>query len=281
MAKVSVIIPCYNHGQYIDEAVQSVLDQSFQDFEIIVVNDGSTDEYTNKLLSDYIKPKTTVIKTEYKGLHSARNTAISAAKGEYILPLDADDKIGTKFLELAVNVLDKNKKVGIVGSNVEAFGDQSWKVETKADTKRILVDNFLVATSMFRRKDWEKAGGYKTNMKYGWEDYDFWLTLLENGADIKIISEWFYYRKVNSSSNRPFSLSSMTKEMREMSFIQLFENHPKLYKENIDVLLKYINEQKFVISDLQQQLDSLNKTLDKFRNNPLYRGIKRVKRFLA
>lgn len=281
MAKVSVIIPCYNHGQYIDEAVQSVLDQSYQDFEIIVVNDGSTDEYTNKLLSDYLKPKTTVIKTEYKGLHSARNTAISAAKGEYILPLDADDKIGTKFLELAVNVLDKNKKVGIVGSNVEAFGDQSWKVETKADTKRILVDNFLVATSMFRRKDWEKAGGYKTNMKYGWEDYDFWLTLLENGADIKIISEWFYYRKVNSSSNRPFSLSSMTKEMREMSFIQLFENHPKLYKENIDVLLKYINEQKFVISDLQQQLDSLNKTLDKFRNNPLYRGIKRVKRFLT
>ncbi len=91
MPKVSVIIPCYNHGKYIDEAVDSILNQTFKDFEIIIVNDGSTDELTNNKLKQYDKPKTFVINKENEGLSVARNTAIKRAVGEYILTLDADD----------------------------------------------------------------------------------------------------------------------------------------------------------------------------------------------
>src|SRR5262249_34342696 len=80
--KVSVIIPCYNLGQYVDEAVQSVLDQTFQDFEILIVNDGSTDPETNRLLTGYDRPKTRVMATENRGLPSARNLAIEHATGE-------------------------------------------------------------------------------------------------------------------------------------------------------------------------------------------------------
>ena len=92
MMKVSVIIPCYNQGQYIEEAVKSVLAQTYQNFEIIIVNDGSTDEFTNKLLSDYDKQKTKVLHTDNQGLASARNNGIKVAKGKYILPLDADER---------------------------------------------------------------------------------------------------------------------------------------------------------------------------------------------
>ena len=94
MPKVSVIIPCYNQGACLEEAVDSVLAQTFQDFEILVVNDGSTDEATIRMLGKYERPKTRVIHTDNQGLAMARNNGIREARGAYILPLDADDKIG-------------------------------------------------------------------------------------------------------------------------------------------------------------------------------------------
>ena len=110
MPKVSIVIPCYNHGKFVDETVQSCLKQTYQDIEIIIVNDGSTDEYTNTLLKDYQRPKTKVITIQNQGLPTARNTGIREAVGEYILPLDADDKIAPTYIEKAVNVIEKNKK---------------------------------------------------------------------------------------------------------------------------------------------------------------------------
>lgn len=86
MPKVSVIIPCYNQGAYVDGAVESVLAQTFRDFEIIVVNDGSTDGATNRLLADYHRPQTRVLRTENRGVAMARNHGIGVATGEYILP---------------------------------------------------------------------------------------------------------------------------------------------------------------------------------------------------
>jgi glycosyltransferase involved in cell wall biosynthesis len=97
--KVSVIIPCFNQGEYVDQAVDSVLKQSFQDFEIVIVNDGSTDPFTISHLQNYSRQKTTVVHTDNQGLAAARNNGIRQAKSEYILPLDADDKIGATFLE--------------------------------------------------------------------------------------------------------------------------------------------------------------------------------------
>lgn len=115
MPAVSVIIPCYNQGAFIKEAVDSVLAQTFQDFEIIIVNDGSSDAKTNEFLSNFTAPKTTVLSlAENQGPSVARNVAIKAAKGKYILPLDADDKIAPTYLEKAFNVLEQNISVGIV-----------------------------------------------------------------------------------------------------------------------------------------------------------------------
>ena len=114
MPKVSVIIPCYNLGEYIDEAVESVINQTYQDLEIIIVNDGSTDELTNHLLSGYTRPKTRVLITPHQGVAAARNTGIKESQGEYILPLDADDKIGIGYVDEAVKILDSDSSVGIV-----------------------------------------------------------------------------------------------------------------------------------------------------------------------
>ncbi|HNX59960.1 MAG TPA: glycosyltransferase family A protein, partial [Spirochaetota bacterium] len=130
MPKVSVIIPCYNQGIYVDEAVDSVLRQTFDDYEIIIVNDGSTDEITNEKLKSYCRPRTRVLTTENQGLAEARNTGIRNSSGVYILPLDADDVIAETYLEKAVAILDGNQKVGIVYSRAMLFGERSgeWRL---------------------------------------------------------------------------------------------------------------------------------------------------------
>src|SRR5262249_30716028 len=105
-ARVSVIIPCYNLGEYLDEAVESVLAQTFQDLEIVVVDDGSTDERTRTLVADYRKPRTRVIRSENRGLPAAKNLGLSATSGPYVCMLDADDRLDSHLLEKSVAALD-------------------------------------------------------------------------------------------------------------------------------------------------------------------------------
>ena len=107
---ITVVIPCHNDGKFIDEAVDSVLCQTFQDFEIIIINDGSTDEFTNELLKTYSKPKTKVFTILNQGPSIARNIAIEKAKGRYILPLDADDRIFPNYLEKAFKIIEANSR---------------------------------------------------------------------------------------------------------------------------------------------------------------------------
>jgi len=127
---ISVVIPCHNHGDYLDEAVQSVEQQTFRRFEIVIIDDGSNDEETLRKLNNYDRPNIRLIHTPHLGLPNARNAAIRAARGKYILPLDADDKIDKTYLQKAIHILDANENVGIVYSKADLFGEGSgeWKL---------------------------------------------------------------------------------------------------------------------------------------------------------
>ena len=232
---VSVIIPCYNQGRYLDEAVQSVLGQSYQDFEIIVVDDGSTEQETNQILDNYNRPKTRLIRTNNQGLANARNNGIAACSGKYILALDADDKIGGTYLEKAAHMLEDNESVGIVYCKAELFGEVSGAWELPAYRfPDILLGNVIFCSAMFRRLDWEKVNGYDPRMIYGWEDYDFWLSLIELGREIHCIPDTlFFYRKHSGSM-----IARMEREHAIFSFAQLVRNHSKLYLKNLPFLLE-------------------------------------------
>ena len=181
---VSVIIPCYNQGQYLDEAVKSVLSQTYQNFEIIVINDGSTDPETIEIIKNYQKPKTTIIHTKNQGVVASRNYAIELYQGKYLLPLDADDKIGNTYLEEAVKLLESNENLGIVYCEAEFFGQKTGKWElSEYQFPNILLSNMIFCSGFFRKFDWQQVNGYNPNMVYGWEDYDFWLHLAETPTD--------------------------------------------------------------------------------------------------
>lgn len=250
MPKVSVVIPCYNLGKYIHEAIDSVLSQTFQDFEIVVVNDGSTDEETNRILEGLDNPKIKLIVTDNQGLASARNNGISQASGEYILPLDPDDKIADTYLEKAVEILEQNKNTGIVYCLAEFFGEENFKWDLpEFSLPRILINNLIFATAFFRREDWKSVGGYKPSMMYGWEDYEFWLSIIELKRDVYRIPEYlFYYRKRGDSM-----AERMTKEHLFYSYQEIVKNHRDLYIDNIQYIYEYIYSLRDIISEKEQQ----------------------------
>lgn len=234
---VSVIMPCYNQGQYFEEAVESVLEQTCQDFEVIVINDGSTDELTVRLLQSYAHPQVQILHTANQGPSLARNTGIQQAQGRYILPLDADDRIAPTYLEKAVAILEQQPEVGIVYSQVEWFGEQTGLCPLPPyQFPEILLGNMIFNTSFYRRDDWQQVGGYNPNMVVGWEDYDFWLSLIELGrAVVQIPEPLYFYRQVaNSRSAR------LTLDRQVTSYVQLFQNHPALYSNHIDVLFREV-----------------------------------------
>lgn len=239
--KVSVIIPCYNYGQFIDDAVNSVLCQTFQDFEIVIVNDGSTDKYTNTKLENYSKPKCEVIHTEHLGAQYARNIGIKKSKGEYILPLDADDKIGPRYLQEAVKVLEEKKEFGIVYCRAEFFGDKSGEwILPDYTLEKMLIRNVIFCSAMFRRSDYLKTKGFNPNMIYGRQDWDFWLSLIENGVKVFRLQEiHFYYRYKLRSTNRDLIRDE---EKKAYSLKTIYLNHIDLYFENhgnpIDMYVK-------------------------------------------
>jgi glycosyltransferase involved in cell wall biosynthesis len=127
MPKVSVIIPAYNHGHFLGEAIQSVLDQTFPEFELIVVDDGSTDN-TKEVVESFKDPRIRYIYQENRGLPAARNTGIKASGGEYIAFLDSDDVWLPRNLELKVQVLDARPDVALVCSDFYPFDNETGAI---------------------------------------------------------------------------------------------------------------------------------------------------------
>lgn len=227
---VSVIIPCYNQGKYLNEAVDSVLKSTYDNFEIVIVNDGSTDSYTNELLSRYNKPKCTVVSTQNNGLAEARNVGIRKANGTYILPLDADDRISPHYIEEAVQILENQKDIGIVYCRVKNFGMKNgeWKLP-EYSLERMLRGNVIICSAFFRKSDWEKVGGYKKEMKFGCQDWEFWLSLIETGVSAYRIPKIHFYYRIRPKSMVRTSNIDHTFEINQ----QIFNYHKDFFLNNM------------------------------------------------
>ncbi|MGD1151726.1 MAG: glycosyltransferase [Syntrophales bacterium] len=235
MPKISVIIPCFNQGLCLDEAVDSVLAQTFQDFEILVVDDGSTDPETVRMLKDYARPKTRVIHTDNQGLSMARNNGIREAQGAYILPLDADDKIGNGYLADAVRILDRYPDIGIVYCEASYFGIKGGRWDLpEYSLDKILNHNVIFCTALFRRADWEAVGGYNVNMVYGWEDWDFWLSLIQRGRKVYRVPKIHFYYRLREAS----MVHTMDEERQFFMRLHACLNHRDLYRNIADIEIR-------------------------------------------
>ena len=256
---VSIIVPCYNQAQYLNETLESVLLQTSSDWECIIVNDGSIDN-TEKTAQQWCSKDSRFkyVFQENQGLSSARNSGISKAVGELILPLDADDKIAPNYVLLAIEAFEKDQSLKVVYCKAEKFGDENgeWQLPSFS-LFNLSRNNLIFCSAFFKKKDWEQVGGYDTSMKHGWEDWEFWIAILKNGGNVKRLEEiGFYYRIKKSSMLKSIDNQKGTEIVQYLSVkhVDFFVKQYGSFKEmehKFDALKKEneanLKSEKFVI----------------------------------
>lgn len=226
---VSVVVPVYNSEKYVEETIRSILKQTYDNIEVVIVDDGSTDlsgDLCDKFASE--DNRVIVFHRDNKGPIAARNFAIEMSSGKYILPVDSDDIISREYIEEAVSAIENNDEIGIVYCKAELIGDKKgiWDLP-QYSLREILICNCIFATAMFRKDDWRTVGGYSELMKDGIEDYDLWLSILGLGRTVfQIPKVCFYYRKHAGSRSELYEADA--KKIQEMENIKYFR-HRKLY----------------------------------------------------
>jgi glycosyltransferase involved in cell wall biosynthesis len=217
---ISIIIPCYNQGHYLNEALESVALCNDKDiYEAIIVNDGSTDSNTLNVLKELETKGFNIINQVNKGLGSARNAGIRAAKGKYILPLDCDNKIKPEYIYEGIRLLDEDSTLDVVHGNAEYFGEKTGILESgNLNLQRLMIENYIDACAVFRKSAWEKLGGYDENMPVmGYEDWDLWLRIAFQGGNFAYVNKiLFSYRYTAKSMIHTIQKDKLTKVFEYM-----------------------------------------------------------------
>jgi GT2 family glycosyltransferase len=253
--RISVLMPCFNQGAFIGEAIQSVLDQTLPDAEIIVVDDGSTDADTIARLRDLRTPGTTVLRTGNRGLPAARNFAAQHAAGALFCALDADDRLAPAWFERAVGMLEAQPELSFVSHWLQAFGDETWTwTPASCELPALLARNSVNGAALVRREAFEAVGGYDESMREGCEDWDFWLRLVERGFRGAIVPEvMFHYRRSPSSMSRTMTAG----DAYTRSLTALVDKHESAYRAHlVDVVLAGAAESLH----LQQEIAAMQRT---------------------
>ena len=192
---ISIIVPCCNQAQYLSEALQSVLNQTYQNWECIIVNDGSPDN-TEEVANDWLQRdnRFSYVFQNNKGLAAARNLGVQHAQGEWILPLDSDDYISNDYLYLAYQQFQN--QYSLIYCNAKTFGIKNEFLKLgDFNLKNLAINNVIFATAFFKKTDWLTIGGYDEELLKGLEDWEFWIQLLKKGGRVYKLSEiCFYYR---------------------------------------------------------------------------------------
>ena len=183
---VSVIIPTYNKAQFLKKALESILNQTYREVEVILINDGSTDN-TAEIVKSFNDPRIIYVWQGNKGPAVARNTGIKKAKGKYVAFLDSDDLWLKEKLEKQVEFMEKNPEVGLLGTACyeindkgEVIGKKIFPIKNKILQKDLIKYNpFIQSSIITKREVFDKVGLYDENFKES-EDYEFWLRIAGN-----------------------------------------------------------------------------------------------------
>lgn len=267
-ASVSIIVPCYNQAQYLDECLQSVLDQSYDNWECILVNDGSSDnteEVAKKWVTKDKRFKYFV--KENGGVSSTRNFGILNSTSTYILPLDGDDKIGSDYLKLGITEFENDKSLCLVYANAAFFGiiNEFWNLPD-FDFKKFLLNNCIYCSAIFKRTDFISTGGYDEKLEYGNEDWEFWINLISKYDMPKIkrlnYTGFFYRRKVMSRDvelcNDPIKQSK--------TLFEIYKKHHKLYDEYFGGYIHNLREIERDKLEIKKLLKSKKFVINLFTN---------------
>ena len=246
---ISVVMPSYNYGKFIQEALQSLYNQTFQDFEIIIV-DCSDDPETINVIKNIEHSKVKVFFRE--GQHFVgdnRNYGISRARGKYYCTFDPDDKLKPTYLEKLVYVLETENR-NIVCSSVQVFGAESgsWVVSTFVDFEELLQRNLISVTALTACDVWRKAQGYRDKglgQELIFEDWDFWIRAMGSGARVRNVQEkLFCHRHHEGNQSTAAGVPDDSIQRKEMSEYNSKFTTPKKIDKS-----RQLQREKYLVSN--------------------------------
>jgi glycosyltransferase involved in cell wall biosynthesis len=220
-SRISVVIPCYNYGQYLPEAVQSCLRQTVSPHQVLIVDDGSTDD--TAAVARQFGHRVEYLWKRNGGLSSARNEGVAHVTGDYVVFLDADDLLADTYLERCAEVLGSvPRDIAFVYTPVRYFGRRSGVSRTSPYSIRTLrYSNYVNASAMIR-SDVLRRFSYAEDLS-SLEDFDFYLTLAEHGfRGMRIKEPLLLYRKHDS-------MSDAMKDQWLLLHQRIIRRHPSLY----------------------------------------------------
>ena len=232
---VSVIVPLYNASDYIVEALDSIVASTYRPLEIIVMNDGSKDNSLSVAQAYAQKhPEVKVLTQTNAGASAARNNAIRESKGKYILPVDADNRIHSLYIEEAVNVLEARPEVRVVSCRAEFFGDRTGEWVTPPFSHALLARKNMIDTcAMYRRLDFDRTLGYNEHCAAR-EDWDLWLSLFEIGGEFVRLPEIRLFYRVREGSKR-----IQDRALKHKLIEQINQRHPAYMEKYLGGPLHY------------------------------------------
>jgi glycosyltransferase involved in cell wall biosynthesis len=226
MPTISVVVPCYNGGKFLDALTGCLAQQTFRDFEIIVVDDGSTDQATQAKLVT-LNPAIRVVRQKNRGLSAARNTGFSAAKADLVMPLDCDDQLEPTYLEECLRALQSSPpEMAFAFTHDRLTGARQGIKRNYFNAFDSLFKNVAGYGMLIRKSAWRKAGGYDENMRDGYEDWEFSIRLIHAGyRGIEIPKPLFLY-----NVSMQGMLMSHSSHMHAALWRRIREKHRNLYR---------------------------------------------------
>jgi glycosyltransferase involved in cell wall biosynthesis len=225
LPKISVILPCFNAVEFLPCALDSLRAQTFRDFEIIIVDDGSSDPATIAYLDalpDYIR----LLRQENRGLPGARNAGIEAARGHYVVPLDCDDWLEPDFLEKALATLQANPKAGFAFAHLALEADAHGVLAKNYNFFEQLFLNQLPYCLMMPKALWAAAGGYDTTMRHGYEDWEFNIRIGGRGCFGIVVPEPLFHYRVRADG----MLKSLSSNLHVRLWGEIQQRNSALYR---------------------------------------------------
>ncbi len=274
--KVSIVIPCFNDFQYIERAVNSARSQTYPHKEIIVIDDGSNTK-TKELLINMKPHIDKLITQENMGVVASRNTAISKAKGDYILTLDSDDYFEPDFLEKAVSILDLNKKVGMVTCWVSLKNHKGEEINISKPSGGGAIQGIFYNNApgclLYRKLCWEEVEGYDKNLWMGNEDWEFNISVTKKGWGIEVIPEVLF-----NCQQKEVSRNLTAKRYQNQIRKYTFKKHQDLLVRDMDNTIDYF----------LREIDHKEKQIAKLKDSKNYRfgkillvPIRKIKTFFS
>ncbi|HKG02350.1 MAG TPA: glycosyltransferase [Conexibacter sp.] len=238
---VSVVVPCFNLGPFLDEAVQSVLAQTRQDVEVLIVDDGSDDPVTQHLLASYRRPRTRILRTANRGVSAARNTGLEEARGRYVSFLDADDLFEPRFLEATIGRLEADESLAFASCWLTAFGAMQFTWEpARCDFPWLLAEDTVCTAAPVRREALLAVGGFDERPELdGYEDWAIAIALVEQGHRGAIVPERLFRYRIRPGS-KTTERTGPRNHMRV--FELLLDEHADSYRAHAPGVLAAIGE---------------------------------------